>query len=172
MGRINSPFLRGGTPWSSRTLVFSFVGYQTREVPIDGRTTVDVTLQPEAVAAEEVVVLRYATHEICNPARARGNGSGFDRRQGRAEQPDVQVSSVLKGNVPGVTVTQTSGQPGETEGTIRIRGTGTLGNANPLILIDGVEGSLNNIASSNMRASRFSRTPPQRRSTGIGPPTG
>ena len=63
MGRINSPFLRGGTPWSSRTLVFSFVGYQTREVPIDGRTTVDVTLQPEAVAAEEVVVLRYATQQ-------------------------------------------------------------------------------------------------------------
>jgi TonB-dependent SusC/RagA subfamily outer membrane receptor len=135
-------------PTRRDTLVFSFVGYQTREVPIDGRATIDVTLQPEAVAAEEVVVVGYATQQEREVTGAVSTVDGAEL----AEQPDVQVSSALQGNVPGVTVTQTSGQPGETEGTIRIRGTGTLGNANPLILIDGVEGSLNNIASSNIES--------------------
>jgi len=135
-------------PTRRDTLVFSFVGYQTREVPIDGRATIDVTLQPGAVAAEEVVVVGYATQQEREVTGAVSTVDGAEL----AEQPDVQVSSALQGNVPGVTVTQTSGQPGETEGTIRIRGTGTLGNANPLILIDGVEGSLNNIASSNIES--------------------
>src|SRR5690606_10820579 len=56
-----------------------------------------------------------------------------------------QTSMALQGALPGVTITQRSGQPGADAGGIRIRGIGTLNNANPLVLIDGVEGSMENI---------------------------
>lgn len=58
-------------------------------------------------------------------------------------RPITNVSSGLQGLLSGVTVVNTSGQPGVNSTNIRIRGLGTIGNANPLVLIDGVEGDMN-----------------------------
>src|SRR5690606_34338039 len=60
-------------------------------------------------------------------------------------RPVGQTSAGLQGMATGVTVTQRSGKPGSDGADIRIRGIGTIGNSNPLVLIDGVEGSMNNI---------------------------
>src|SRR5690606_24999445 len=67
-----------------------------------------------------------------------------------SSQPAIQTSSALMGQVAGVQITQNSGQPGQNVGTIRIRGTGTLGDADPLILIDGIPGDLNSISSTDI----------------------
>ncbi|SHF84281.1 TonB-linked outer membrane protein, SusC/RagA family [Fodinibius roseus] len=130
------------------TLIFSFVGYQTREVPINGRTEIDVALRTQAIAGEELVVVGYGTQQRENVTGSIKQISGDDI----AEQAAVQTSSALMGKISGTQVIQNSGQPGENQGTIRIRGTGTLGNSNPLVLIDGVEGSIDDVSSSDIES--------------------
>jgi len=140
---------RLSVPSLSDTLVFSFVGYQPREIPIDGRTVVDAALQVEAVIGDEVLVIGYGTQREENVTGAVTPIDGAEL----AEQSSVQTSAALMGRAPGVTVTQNSGQPGENQGTIRIRGIGTLGgNAknNPLVLIDGVPGDIDNVPASDI----------------------
>lgn len=133
------------------TLVFSFVGYQPREIPIEGRTTVDAALQVEAVIGEEVLVVGYGTQREENVTGAVQPIDGAELE----EQATVQTSAALMGRAPGVTVTQNSGQPGENQGTIRIRGIGTLGGDsknNPLVLIDGVPGNIDNVLASDIES--------------------
>jgi len=130
------------------TLVVSFVGYQTQEIPIDGRTTVNVALERGAITGEELVVVGFSTQQQESVTGAVEPIDGAEL----AEQPSVQTSSALMGRVSGVQVVQNSGQPGDDDGTVRIRGIGTIGNADPLVLIDGVEGSLDNIPSSNIES--------------------
>src|SRR5690606_32724394 len=69
-----------------------------------------------------------------------------------SHQSSIQTSAALMGKIPGVQVVQNSGQPGENQGTIRIRGIGNLENSNPLILIDGIPGDLNNIPSTDIES--------------------
>jgi TonB-linked SusC/RagA family outer membrane protein len=128
------------------TLVVTYIGYQRQEVPIDGRTELDIQLTTEAVMGEEMVVVGYGTQKRENLTGAVQSISGSDL----AEQPAIQPSSALQGIAPGVAVQQNSGQPGQNQGSIRIRGVGTLGDSNPLVLIDGVEGDMDNIASSDI----------------------
>jgi len=135
-----------GVPSLTDTLVVSFVGYQTQEIPIDGRTTVDVALERGAVTGEELVVVGYGTQQQENVTGSVESIEGADL----VRQTSMQTSAALMGQVSGVQVTQNSGQPGEDAGTVRIRGIGTLGNSNPLVLIDGVEGNLNDVPSSNI----------------------
>jgi len=128
------------------TLMFSFIGYQTQQIPINGRSQIDVELQSQAVTGEDVVVIGFGTQQ---QGSVSGSVSPIEGRE-LFEQPSIQTSAALQGKIPGVQVIQNSGQPGNNEGTIRIRGTGTLGNADPLVLIDGVEGNLNDIPSSDI----------------------
>ncbi|MFH5884514.1 SusC/RagA family TonB-linked outer membrane protein [Halalkalibaculum sp. DA3122] len=130
------------------TLVFSFIGYQRQEVPIDGRTEIDIAMQVQAVSGEELIVVGYGTQQRQNVTGSVNQISGDDI----ASQPSVQASAALMGKVSGVQVIQNSGQPGNNQGTIRIRGTGTLGNSNPLVLIDGVPGDLDDVPSSDIES--------------------
>ncbi|MDR8393610.1 SusC/RagA family TonB-linked outer membrane protein [Aliifodinibius sp. S!AR15-10] len=123
------------------TLVISFIGYQTQEVPISGRTNLDIELLTEAIAGEELVVVGYGSMQNNEVTGSISNVSADDIDS----RPVPQVSQALQGKMPGVTVTQNFESPGDDDATIRIRGVGTLGNANPLVLIDGVPGSLNDI---------------------------
>lgn len=114
------------------TLVFSFVGFVTQEVPIEGREVIDVALVEEVAGLEELIVVGYSTQQ-------RGDISGsvsivdIDRaRIGSSQQVDKQ----LQGRAPGVTVIS-SGQPGE-QPTVRIRGISTFGNNDPLYVVDGI----------------------------------
>ena len=122
-------------------LVFSFVGYTTQEVPVGSTRTINVSLITADEKLSEVVIVGYGTQKKVNLTGAVSQISGKDL----AARPMGQTSASLQGLAPGVTVRQSSGRPGGDAGTIRIRGIGTLSDPNPLVMIDGIEGSMNNI---------------------------
>lgn len=133
-------------PVELNTLVFTSVGYQAAEVNIDGRSEINVKLMQQVFQSEELIVVGYGTQ-----TREELSGSVGSIQGARlAEQPAIQTSAALMGTIPGVQVTQTSGQPGASGASIRIRGIGTLGNSNPLVLIDGAEGNIDDIPSSDI----------------------
>lgn len=130
-------------PSLNQVLVVSFIGYENLEVPLNGRSQIEVLLTPSTSLMEEVVVVGYGTKKVVN---LTGSVSQVESKDINWKQVG-QTSMALQGVSPGVTVTQASGQPGNDAGTIRIRGIGTLGAAGqaPLVLVDGVEMGLNNI---------------------------
>lgn len=116
------------------TLVFSFVGYQERVVPVKGRSEINIRLRAKAVEGEGVVVTGYT--EGIN--RTDVTGAVSEVPMADLEKRRVpEVAEALQGQVAGVQVTQGTGAPGD-ETQIRIRGQGTIGNNNPLFVIDGV----------------------------------
>ena len=121
------------------TLVFSYVGYETANVKVQGRRLVNVTLKEDNKLLEEVVVVGYDTQRKANLTGAVASVSVGDQLEGR---PITNVGTGLQGATPGLTVTQSSGRIGQTP-TFRIRGAvGTFLNesgSQPLILVDGVE---------------------------------
>jgi TonB-linked SusC/RagA family outer membrane protein len=124
---------------SGDVLVFSSIGYEEQEVPVVKQTTVNISFTSSTQGLDEVVVVGFGTQKKVNLTGAVSSISSKDL----TARPVGQASSALQGLATGVTVTQSSGQPGADAGTIRIRGIGTLLDANPLVLIDGVEGSIN-----------------------------
>lgn len=128
-------------PNDAGTLLFSYVGYLPKEIPVKGKTTINIVLEQDATGLGEVVVVGYGTQKKVNLTGAVEQISSARL----TDRPVTQLSTALQGIAPGVTVTTTTGAPGADAGTIRIRGIGTLNNANPLILIDGVEGNMNEI---------------------------
>ncbi len=122
-------------------LVFSFVGYEEKEIEVGAQWVVNVSLQKEITGMGEVIVVGYGTQKKVNLTGAVSAVSSNDLKI----RPVGQASSALQGLAPGVTVTQRSGRPGADGGTIRVRGIGTLNDANPLVIIDGIEGDLNSL---------------------------
>ena len=123
------------------TLEFSAMGYASQTLSVAGRADFDVVLKPDTQFLEEVVVVGYGTQKKVN---LTGSVSMVDSEE-MAARPISSLSSGLQGMLPGVTIVNSSGQPGASNTTIRVRGIGTIGNANPLILIDGVEGDISAI---------------------------
>ncbi|MEK6481670.1 TonB-dependent receptor [Catalinimonas sp. 4WD22] len=128
-------------PNDSDTLLFSSIGYISREIGVNGRSTINVVLEEDVRSLEEVVVVGYGTEKKVN---VTGSVSSIDGSE-LEEIPVGQTTMALQGVAPGVTVTQRSGQPGSDGGNIRIRGVGTLGDSNPLVMVDGVETDLSNV---------------------------
>ena len=119
-------------------LEISCMGYQSVTVEVGNRKVLDVTLREDTQFLEEVVVVGYGTQKKVN---LTGSVSMVSSDEISA-RPISSMTSGLQGLLPGVTVVNPNGQPGESNTTIRVRGIGTIGNANPLILIDGVEGDI------------------------------
>ncbi|MCX2739526.1 SusC/RagA family TonB-linked outer membrane protein [Pontibacter anaerobius] len=119
-------------PAGGSTLIVSFIGYKTQEVPINNRSTVNVSLSTDAQALQEIVVTGYATQEKKD---LTGAVAVVDVTE-MTKQPEAQVSSMLQGRAAGVTV-MGSGQPGQAQ-QVRIRGFNTFGNNSPLFVVDGV----------------------------------
>ena len=116
------------------TLTFSFIGYVIQEIPLNGRTTLNVVLAADMTALEEVVVTGYGTTK-----RASLTGSVSAVRGDNLKQsPTTNITNSLIGRLPGLTAIQKSGEPGYDNTTIYIRGANTLGNNAPLIVIDGI----------------------------------
>ncbi|GAA4432887.1 TonB-dependent receptor [Pontibacter saemangeumensis] len=134
-------------PSGSNTLVVSFIGYETQEVAIGNRSTVNVSLATDVKALEEVVVVGYGTQERADVTGAISSvqGDALERI------PTPTVAQALQGQTPGVQVTANSGAPGAGS-SIRIRGAGTIGNNNPLYVVDGVqvEGNINYLNSNDI----------------------
>ncbi|WP_245964583.1 SusC/RagA family TonB-linked outer membrane protein [Rufibacter immobilis] len=121
-------------PAPTGTLVYSFIGYVTQEVPINNRTSINVTLATDQQTIDEVVVVGYGVQraEAVTGSVASISGEALN------EVPSANISQALQGRLPGVELTQTSSQPGAAM-QIRIRGTRSLTASNdPLVVLDGI----------------------------------
>lgn len=128
---------------NEQTLVVSFIGFDVREVPINGQTTMTIKMVPSSRSLEEVVVIGYGTQRREAVTGSVASISGDKMR----DVPSVGVTQAIQGRLPGVELAQTSSQPGAAM-RIRIRGTRSLTASNdPLIVLDGIPfaGSINDI---------------------------
>ncbi len=120
-------------PSLNDTLLFSFVGYQTRSVPINGRQIIDVTLIPETIEGDELIVVAYGVQRKSDITGSIASASAEDFNQGVVVNP----GQLLQGVVAGVNVTSASGEPGASQDII-IRGIGSLrSGTTPLYVLDG-----------------------------------
>lgn len=120
-------------PDGATTLVFSYIGYTTQEVPIDGRTSIDLTMSEDAQALSEVVVVGYGTQRKADLTGAVGSLGAAQIETKPITSPD----QALAGTLAGVNITNRSGDPGAPI-SVNIRGVGTPGVNDPLWVIDGV----------------------------------
>ena len=120
-------------------LVFSYVGYTTREIKID-KSRIDVALLENDAVLDELVVVGYGTmkKKLLTGATSQIDGESI------AKLNTTSPLQAMQGQLPGVTITSNSGQPG-TGMKVQIRGLGTTGNSSPLYLIDGVGGDINTL---------------------------
>ncbi len=114
-------------------LIFSYVGYQSREIPVGDKLEINIELQVRKTALDEVVVIGYGTVRKSDLSGSVGSVKSEDITKITALNP---VQS-LQGKVAGVQVTSTSGDPGESP-VVRIRGVGTFNNSNPIYVVDGI----------------------------------
>ncbi|MCT1532826.1 SusC/RagA family TonB-linked outer membrane protein [Sphingobacterium daejeonense] len=122
-----------GVPGSA-TLVFSSIGMESREVAVSNQTTVNMELTATSDNIDEVVVVGYGTQKKATVTGAVSAVKGDELKK----SPAVNLSNTIAGRIAGVTAVNRSGEPGEDGSGIRIRGSNTLGDSSPLIVIDGV----------------------------------
>lgn len=113
-------------------LVFSYIGYSTQEVAVDGREVVNVTLQEDVARLDEVVVIGYGTAQAKDLTAPIAVIKGDEI----ANIPTTSPMAAIQGKVPGVTILN-SGTPGAGP-QVRVRGTGSFGSAEPLYVVDGM----------------------------------
>ncbi len=122
-----------GVPGSA-TLVFTSVGFEKKEVSVSNQTTVNIDLAATSDNIDEVVVVGYGTQKKETVTGAVSAVKGEELKK----SPAINLSNAMAGRVPGVVATNGSGEPGYDGSGIRIRGTNTLGDSGPLIVIDGI----------------------------------
>jgi len=128
------------------TLVFSFIGYQTMEVPVAGRQIIDIQLVSEVLGLEEVVVIGYGTVKKSDLTGAVSSIKSADLVQSEGR---TRVDEALVGKMPGVQVQFTDGEPGSAPKII-IRGVGSItAGTGPLYVVDGMP--VDNIDALNMK---------------------
>lgn len=132
---------------ASDVLVFSFVGMDTQEVAVEGRSTINVTMQSSFLDLEEVVVVGYGVQKKKLNTGATIQVKGDDIQRMNTTSP----LQALQGQTPGVSISSTSGQPGA-DMKVTIRGLGTIGNSGPLYIIDGIEGDITSISPSDIES--------------------
>jgi TonB-linked SusC/RagA family outer membrane protein len=119
------------------TLVFSFIGYVSQEIAIGNRTVIDVALSGVVTDLDEVVVVGYSTQKRANVVGSVTSLSGESLKS----IPAATIGSALSGRLPGTTIIQGSGEPGQQGTRMLVRGRTNLGASDsPLIIIDGVQG--------------------------------
>ncbi len=130
-------------PGENSVLVISFVSYVKQEIPVGRNRIFKIILQEDQQLLDELIVVGYGTQKKANLTGAVGTVSA-DELTTRV-MPNTE--SLLQGRIPGLQITQNSGQPGAENNAIQIRGMGTFSAAgnNPLVLIDGVEGDMNKV---------------------------
>lgn len=128
-------------PSAQTKIRISSLGYKEQIIVAGSAAARKVVLAEDTQMLQETVVVGYGVQKKVNLTGAVAMINSEDM----ASRPISNLSSGIQGMLPGVTVVSPSGQPGESMTTIRVRGIGTIGNANPLILIDGVEGDLSTL---------------------------
>ena len=122
-------------------LEVSYMGYLTQLIPVGNKSNFKIILQEDSQALDEVVVVGYGTQKKVNLTGAVTSLNGEEL----TGLPATNVANMLQGKLPGVSITSTSGQPGREGTSIRIRGVGTMNNADPMILVDGLDSSMNDV---------------------------
>lgn len=137
---LNGRFTINVSP--NATLVVSHLGYLKQEIQVKGNNNFSITLAEDTRSLDEVVVVGYGTQKKVNMT---GAVASVDMSKMTENRPITSLSSGLAGLAPGVFINQGSGQPGADGATIRVRGQGTLNNSDPLVIIDGLVGNMNDI---------------------------
>jgi TonB-linked SusC/RagA family outer membrane protein len=123
-------------PNKNAVLVFSFVGYTAQEIATGDQTDIGVMLKEAISAIDEVVVVGYGTTKKATVSGSISTLKGEEM----ANSPVTNASGALAGRIPGLVAYQRSGEPGSDGTTMRIRGVNSLGNNDPLVVVDGVPG--------------------------------
>ncbi|WP_234408710.1 SusC/RagA family TonB-linked outer membrane protein [Marinilabilia salmonicolor] len=128
-------------------LVFSFIGFESQEIPVNGQSSINVQLSDNITDLDEVVVVGYGVQKkkLVTGATLQVKGEDIERMN------NTSPLQALQGRTPGVNISSTSGQPGA-DMKVTIRGLGTVGNAGPLYIIDGIEGDISTIAPSDIES--------------------
>ncbi len=124
------------------TLEVSFIGYKSAVVPVGQQSSVKVVLEEDAGLLDDVVVVGYGVQKKVNLTGSVVSVSAKDI----ADIPVANTATLLQGRLPGLVLTSNGAQAGADNPEIRIRGIGTFGNNNPMLLVDGVETSLSQLS--------------------------
>src|SRR5690625_1115960 len=116
-------------------LVISYVGYQTQEMSVAGKSSLEIVMFSDSQLLDEVVVVGYGVQKA---AISTGAISNIKAEQ-LEKSPVINVENSLVGRLPGLVALNSTGQPGSSGTTIQIRGSNTLGDNSPLIIIDGIQ---------------------------------
>lgn len=119
-------------PDATTTLLFSYIGYNSEKIEMNGQSTLNITLSPDIQKLDEVVVIGYGSQKQRDLTGAIATVKSDDIQR----LPSTSMSEALQGLAPGVQVVNSDGKPGSSV-NVRIRGIGTLGNATPLYVVDG-----------------------------------
>ncbi len=125
------------------TLLFSFVGMRTEEMVVGNQTVINMKMTEETIGLEEVVAVGYGSQKKVN---LTGSVASITSEQ-LEKRTVTKASQILAGQMSGISVRQLSGNPGNNGASLLIRGRGTFSGAgtSPLVLVDGIESSLDNI---------------------------
>lgn len=115
-------------------LVFTYMGYLEQLVPINSNTSINIILQEDPKGLNEVVVVGYGTQKKVSLTGSVATISGKDMRQ----MPTANLSNSLVGRAPGIIAVQRSGEPGNDQSNISIRGKSTFGDNSMLVIVDGI----------------------------------
>lgn len=121
------------TASANSVLIFSYLGFTTREVPVNGQSEIDISMEVDSSELDEVVVVGYGTQRRALVTGANVQVDGDDIQN----QSTTNALQALQGQTPGVQITSTSGQPGSGIDVV-IRGMGSTGDNSPLYVVDGV----------------------------------
>lgn len=132
---------------SNATLVFSFIGMKTQERSITGTTAIDIVLEEEDAYLEEVIAIGYGTAKKKDLTGSVVSVSG----ETLSKKQSPQLSNALQGTMAGVTVSRTSGAANKSA-TIKIRGITTINNSDPLVIIDGIPGDIDNVNANDVES--------------------
>ncbi|HRZ97038.1 MAG TPA: TonB-dependent receptor [Paludibacter sp.] len=136
-------------PNTNVTIVISYLGMQTQEIQLKGKTNVQVTLVDDNLNLEELVVVGYGQQkkESLVGAITQTSGKVLERAGGVSN-----VGAALTGNLPGVVTMQSSGLPGEEDPKIIIRGSSSWNGSDPLVLVDGIERPMSGVDISSVES--------------------
>lgn len=131
-------------------LQITYIGYTSQEINIGNKKELNIILKEDAKALDEVVVVGYGVQKKVNLTGSVSNVT----RESIENRPITQTSQALAGLTSGITVSQSSGRPGGDQASLKIRGVGTFSSAgsDPLVLIDGLSGSINDVDPNNIES--------------------
>lgn len=129
-------------PNTVSVLRFSYLGYKEQKITVGNRTEINVKMEENAALLDEVIVVGYGTQKKVN---VTGAVSSINFEDQALSRPITSVSASLAGLSAGLFVSQSSGQPGSDGASLRIRGLGTLNDNSPLILVDGMVASMDDV---------------------------